>query len=123
MNNNIVYTPNDLYNLFTTLCGLVISAWAVVEIFYKIRGIRGKPNAKQDEMLAKHEKHLAQHDKRFEEYDRFFKKDKERLDEIDSSNRVTQKALLALLSHAINGDDMDSLQRAKESLEDYLTNK
>lgn len=88
-NDKIFTSNNDLYNLFTTVCGLIISAWAVVEIFYKIRGIRGKPNAKQDEVLAKHEKHLAQHDRRFEEYDRFFKKDKERLDEIDSSNRVT----------------------------------
>jgi hypothetical protein len=36
---------------------------------------------------------------------------------------VTQQALLALMSHAINGNDIDKLSRAKDDLESYLINK
>ena len=77
----------------------------------------------QDERIKSCEKRLDTYEQKFQTYDKFFRDDKERLDGIDRSNKVTQKALLALLSHAINGNDMDNLQRAKDDLEDYLTNK
>lgn len=121
--NSLAYTPVELYNLFNVICGLIITSWAVIEILYKVKSIRGRPDEKQNKILKDHTERLAQHDEKFKEYDQFFKRDKERLDDVEVSNKVIQKALLALLSHAINGNDMDSLQKAKDSLEDYLTNK
>lgn len=120
---NSAFTPVDVYNFLTAACGLVITVWAVVGIVAKILEIRRKPDKEQNAKIQEHEKWLERHDRKFEEYDRFFQKDKERLDSIDSSNRVTQKALLALLSHAINGNDIESLKEARDSLETYLTNK
>ena len=57
------------------------------------------------------------------EYDEFFRNDKARLDAIEEGNRVTQKALLALLSHGIDGNDVDSMRQAKGELEEYLIKK
>lgn len=49
--------------------------------------------------------------------------DKKRLDGIDSGNRVTQLALLALLDHGIDGNNIDQMQHAKEELQNHLINR
>ena len=55
---------------------------------------------------------------------------KQKFDNIDTeianlkeSNKVTQRAILALLKHSIDGNNTDSLHKAEEELTDYLTNK
>ncbi len=40
---------------------------------------------------------------------------------LEEGNVVIQRALLALMSHAINGNDVDRLSTAKEDMERYLT--
>lgn len=49
--------------------------------------------------------------------------DNKRLDGIDSGNRVTQLALLALLDHGIDGNNIDQMQHAKEELQNHLINR
>lgn len=49
--------------------------------------------------------------------------DKERLDMFDEGNRITQRALLALLSHGIDGNDIESMKKAKDELQEYLIRK
>ena len=34
--------------------------------------------------------------------------------------KVTQQALLAIMSYEINGNDIDKLKQAKDDLEEYL---
>lgn len=74
------------------------------------------PNARQDERLDKVEKHL-------EEVDAFLAIDKKRLDSIDDGNRATQRALLALLDHGIDGNNIEQMQHAKEALQNHLINR
>lgn len=44
-------------------------------------------------------------------------------DKIDKGNRVTQEALLAIMSHELNGNDTDKLKEAKHNLETFLIEK
>ena len=74
------------------------------------------PNAEQDKRLEKLEKHM-------EEVDGFLAKDKARLDGIDDSTRVTQRALLALLAHGIDGNHQKQMEEAKQELELHLIKK
>lgn len=74
------------------------------------------PNEEQNKRLAKLEKHL-------EDVDKFLKQDKERLDNIDESTRVTQRALLALLAHGIDGNHQKQMEEAKDELEYHLIKK
>ena len=74
------------------------------------------PNAEQDKRLEKLEKHM-------EEVDGYLAKDKVRLDGIDDSTRVTQRALLALLAHGIDGNHQKQMEEAKEELELHLIKK
>lgn len=74
------------------------------------------PNAEQDVRLGKLEKHM-------EEVDQFLAMDKKRLDGIDESTRVTQRALLALLAHGIDGNHQKQMEEAKDELEYHLIKK
>lgn len=71
------------------------------------------PNARQDERLDKVEKRLDDHDA-------CLAADKQRLDTIDKGDRAIQRALLALLDHGIDGNNLVQMQRAKEELQNHL---
>jgi hypothetical protein len=47
-------------------------------------------------------------------------RDNRRLAEIEEGNRVTQRAILALLGHSINGEAVDELKAARLELQKYL---
>ena len=46
--------------------------------------------------------------------------DNKRIKSLEDGNRVVCKALIALLSHEINGNSNDKLQKALSALNDYL---
>lgn len=74
------------------------------------------PNAEQDRRLSDLEKHM-------QEVDGYLANDKKRLDNIDESTRVTQRALLALLAHGIDGNHQSQMEDAKKELELHLIKK
>ena len=74
------------------------------------------PNAQLAQRVGKTEKHL-------EEIDGFLAVDKKRLDSLDDGNRATQRALLALLDHGIDGNNITQMQHAKEELQNHLINR
>ena len=57
------------------------------------------------------------------EVDRKLTRDNDRLSAIDNGNRVTQRALLALLDHGIDGNNITQMQHAKEELQEHLINR
>ena len=60
---------------------------------------------------------------KFISYDSHFDSDLRRLESIEEGNRVTQKVLLALVSHALDGNDIEGLREAKKDMEQYLINR
>lgn len=98
----------------STWLQLIITAGAVVTLFITVSKAAQRPNQTQDERLDALEKWQSEVEKRLETGSSHFER-------IDSGNRVTQRALLALMSHAINGNDIDKLRKAKDDLETYLT--
>lgn len=55
--------------------------------------------------------------------DRKLIQDYERLNSIEESNRVTQRALLALLGHGLDGNNIEQMETAKKQLENHLINR
>lgn len=74
------------------------------------------PNAEQDRRLQDLERHM-------EAVDGFLANDKRRLDGMEESTRVTQRALLALLAHGIDGNHRSQMEDAKKELELHLIRK
>jgi hypothetical protein len=101
---------------FLWFCGAICTVAAAIAVLYKAATKAQEPEKIQNERLDALERTVG----KFESY---FDRDKKRLDSLDEGNRVTQQALLALMSHAINGNDIDKLTKAKDDLESYLINK
>ena len=74
------------------------------------------PNVQQDERLS-----ALEHWR--EEVDGKLQHDHDRFESLDSGNRVTQRALLALLDHGIDGNNIEQMQHAKEELQNHLINR
>lgn len=108
----ITFTLSDVL----WFCGAVCTVAAAMAVFYKAVAKAQEPEHIQDQRLDALEKKVD----KFSEY---LDRDNRRLNSLDEGNRVTQQALLALMSHAINGNDIDKLSRAKDDLESYLINK
>ena len=85
---------------------------------YLVRLIQAlkSPNAAQDKRLQSLEKHM-------QEVDAFLAGDKKRLDIMAESTRITQRALLALLAHGIDGNHQHQMEDAKKELELHLIRK
>lgn len=74
------------------------------------------PNEEQDRRLTAAEKDIA-------DIKGFLANDKKRLDSLEEGNRVTQRALIALLGHGLDGNNQKEMATAKADLESYLINR
>lgn len=99
-----------------TALQLIISSATVITLIYGLIKFAGTPNRSQNQRLDALEKWREQVDDRLTMGDNHFRA-------IDDGNRITQKAILALMKHAINGNDIDDLKKAEKSLEEYLVEK
>lgn len=54
------------------------------------------------------------------EVDRKLGNDNERIGSLEEGNKVVCRALIAMLSHEINGNSVDKLQHAMTELQNYL---
>lgn len=95
--------------------GFVLLSTAAEKIVKAVKAAKA-PNVHQDERLDALEKWK-------EEVDRKLTQDHDRLRAIDNGNRVTQRALLALLDHGIDGNNISQMQHAKEELQEHLINR
>lgn len=98
------------------LCGAVTTIGSAVEKIIKVWKAAKAPNVEQNDRLDALEKWK-------EEVDGKLTRDHERFESLDSGNRVTQRALLALLDHGIDGNNIEQMQHAKEELQNHLINR
>lgn len=113
MDHPITFTPQDLITLILGICGAITCVSGAIAVIVKAVTAVKQPNKTQDQRLDSIEKRLDANDKLFE-------KDNRRIGTIEEGNRVTQRALLALLSHAINGNNTAELKKAEADLSEYL---
>ena len=106
----------DLIQTTSMWMSLIIQAGTVVGLIYALLKFAGTPNETQNERLTKLEAWKEIVDERLEKGDDNFSQTRE-------ANRVTQEALLALLSHTIDGNNTEELKQARKNLNDYLIKK
>ena len=93
-----------------------------------------KEKEQQDANTQRHIKELEERNKELEArvkdledghamHKRLLAKDKEALDTFHESLRLSHMAQLALLDHALNGNNIDQMQDAKDALVQHLANK
>ena len=74
------------------------------------------PNAAQDQQLAELQEWRKGVDQKLDN-------DNRRLIRSEQGERVTQRALLALLAHGIDGNHQKQMEEAKEELQNHLISK
>ena len=110
------FTPAEIWTAVLAFASAVVLLSNAAEKIAKAAQAAKAPNIKQDERITAVEHHL-------EEVDKFLAGDKKRLDALDDGNRATQRAILALLDHGIDGNNIEQMQHAKEALQNHLINR
>ena len=106
----------ELFAALLAAAGAVSALAGAANWLVKLVQAMKAPNAEQDRRLSSLEKHM-------EQVDDFLSRDKVHLETIDESTRVTQRALLALLAHGIDGNHQKQMEDAKKELELHLIRK
>ena len=97
------------------LAAIVLIGNAAEKIAKGVGALRA-PNVNQD-------KRLADLEARQTKTDEYLRQDKERLESIEKSNAVTQRALLALLGHGLHGNNVEQMQASETELQNHLINR
>ena len=115
---------NEWWQITLVILGALITIFTVWEkIESRVKKTK-EPTTNLDERVTLIERKLEYEIKAtFIEYDARFGRDKAKIETIEEGNKVTQKALLALLEHSIDGNNTDGLKKAKESLSQYLIDR
>lgn len=98
------------------LAGAIVTIGNATEKLLKVWRAAKAPNEAQDDRLKALEEWKENVELRLTAGDNHFEK-------LDNGNRVTQLALLALLDHGIDGNNIAQMQHAKEELQSHLINR
>ena len=110
------FTPTEIWTAVLAIASAVVLLSNAAEKIAKAIHTAKAPDQIQNDRLDALESWK-------EGVDRKLEANKKHLDTIDIGNRVTQVALLALLDHGIDGNNIDQMQHAKEELQNHLINR
>ena len=113
MNNVISFTPIQLIELVLAICAGICTVAAAIGIIIAAVKKMKTPNEIQDKRIDTLEERVDRHDE-------IFAKDNRRLEAIEDGNRVTQRAILSLLSHTIDGSDIEPVKHARTEMTEFL---
>lgn len=103
----------ELWNIFQVACAGIITiggAGAVIVGLYKWAK---KPDDDRDDRLKHHDEMLDNDNKRLKELER-------EQAEMKEAQSILMKSILALMSHAIDGNHQEELKMARDDMQNYL---
>lgn len=109
-------TPTEIWTIVLAAASAIVLLSNAVEKIVKAWKAAKAPNEKQNERLTALENWKKTVDGKLD-------RDNNRLESIEEGNRATQRALLALLDHSLDGNNIKQMQDAKEILQNHLINR
>ena len=109
-------TPAELWTAILAIASAIVLLSNAFKAITNAWQAAKAPAAETNRRLDELETRMASAEKKLDE-------GQEHFEAIEASNRVTQVALLALLDHGIDGNNIDQMQHAKEELQTHLINK
>lgn len=109
-------TPEIIWTTVLAVASAFVLLSNAVEKIVKAYKAAKAPNDKQNDRLDALERWKQTVDSKLV-------KDNERLADIEEGDRAIQRALLALLDHSIDGNNIKQMQDAKTALQNHLINK
>ena len=106
----------EIVTAILAVAGAISTICAAGNWLVKLVQVFKAPNAKQDKELAELREWRKGVDQKLDN-------DNRRLNRNENSERITQRALLALLAHGIDGNHQKQMEEAKEELQNHLISK
>lgn len=122
-NGDGMLDASEFWAMLSAICAGLITLSAVVNIVVSAIKKLKEPAETQNQKFDQINQRLDGIEAKMKDYEEYFDNDKKRIDLLQEGNRVTQKAILALMSHALDGNHTDELEEAKNKLQDYLLEK
>lgn len=113
MHTPIMFTPEQFITTILAVCGGITAIAGAIAVLAGWLNRLKAPNQLQDDRIKALEEKVKKHDE-------LFSKDNGRLEHLENGNKIIQEALLALLAHGIDGNDIDSMKKAKTKLQQFL---
>lgn len=113
MQHIFTFTLADAWAFLLYMAGAAAGLYAGGVAISKVITAAKKPKADQD-------KRITNLEARVNAVEGFLKTDKARLDRMDDGQHVTMQALLALLDHNLDGNNLDQMRAAKDALQKHL---
>lgn len=109
-------TPLTLVGAVLAIAGAISTLGSAANWLVTLVQVFKSPNMEQNRQLAELQEWRRGVDAKLDN-------DNRRLIKQEDSDRITQRALLALLAHGIDGNHQKQMQDAKEELENHLISK
>ena len=106
-------TPTQIFAAILGVCAGISTIGAAVGWVIKCVKAARAPGQKINDRLTALEQGHKQHME-------YLERDNDRLLEIEKGSRVTPRALLALLKHGIDGNDIEGMKKAEVELQEFL---
>ena len=116
MDKPIMMSTQDVVNVILATCAALVTISSAIAVIMRFIARVKQPEKDQNERITKVEDDIKK-------IQHCLSIDNARLDNIEYGNTITQEALLALLDHALNKDDTETVKQAKKKLEKYLIDK
>lgn len=102
----MTFTLTQLWQIFLAMCGSLITIAGAGAVIIGLINKAKKPDTERDEALKRHAELLDN--------------DNRRLKELEESNNIIMQSMLAIMSHAIDGNHTEDLKQARDDLQKYL---
>lgn len=109
-------TPAEMWTAILGIASAIVLISNAIEKIGKAIRTAKAPNARLEGRMDEFDEWRKGVDQKLDN-------DKKHLDAIDEGTRATQRALLALLDHGIDGNNIKQMQEAKDILQNHLINR
>ena len=106
---------NDYVTQAAAICGLILSLASIITLIVSVVKKAKAPSTLMNERIETLERIVQDHTE-------LLQNDFARFEQMKSGNRIMQRCMLALLSHGIDGNDIDQMKQARNDLNEYLIN-
>ena len=120
MHHQIIFSPEDIVQIVHAFCSMVGEIAVVVGAVAAFIAWLKKPKEKRLAELADHEKRISSLEAKCEKYQSFFQEQDVRFDALEKETKVYQRGMLALINHALSGNNTEELETCREELTDIV---
>lgn len=116
MDNQIVFSPADMIALIKSICYLIAAvaaaAGAISVLINKLRA----PDRGRDKRIEECEKRIDEATEKIEKLSLYVHRDFVHFEELEKSNKVFQRGILALVNHSIDGNNVEELKAVSDEI-------